>query len=174
MMYEFLKLMWELRARKISTIEVYYLVAFMKNMMQDLNLVRGGFSHIISHACMTNQIKVVKLITEEVPQQYRHLLNEPAFSQVSLHVAAERGNFEIVEHLLDCGVPPNDIGSKFGCPPLHFAIRFEHIDVVRLLLDRGASVNAKDGRGITPYMMALQYKNKEIIDLLFSCGGKRN
>jgi hypothetical protein len=37
-----------------------------------------------------------------------------------------------------------EVRNEFGRTPLHYAANFKHVDIVKLLLERGADVNAKD------------------------------
>ncbi len=74
------------------------------------------------------------------------------------------GNTAGVAHLLDLGVPPTAItwqgDGYFGTAPrstaLHVAAWRARPDVVRLLLSRGAPVEAKDGWGRTALQLAVK------------------
>lgn len=61
------------------------------------------------------------------------------------------------------GGVPKDRGRREPTPggmtPLHYAARHNHIDVAELLLDAGASVNAKEANGIWPLLMAISNNN---------------
>ena len=56
-----------------------------------------------------------------------------------------------------------------GDTPLHRAVGFDHIEIVRLLLDRGASANVKNKEGKTPIDDA---ESDEIKQLLLEHLGK--
>jgi ankyrin repeat protein len=60
----------------------------------------------------------------------------------------------LVRRLLACGVPA---GARDGAgwTPLHFAVRAGAAEVVDLLLDAGAAVDARNDDGLTPLQLAL-------------------
>jgi ankyrin repeat protein len=69
-----------------------------------------------------------------------------------LHAAADTGNVEIAQLLLEAGDDPNTMASD-GFAPLHRACRGEglgHTEVVELLLKHGVSVSAAAANGKTP------------------------
>ena len=68
-----------------------------------------------------------------------------------LHLAAQDGDVMRVRELLAEGRSPNAF-DEIAKTPLHYAAESEHIDIIRLLLEAGADVNANDeGRiGNTP------------------------
>jgi ankyrin repeat protein len=57
---------------------------------------------------------------------------------------------------------------------LHHAIRRYDVKMVKLLIEHGADIDAKDGQGNTPLDVAINYMhNKEIIDLLIAKGAHK-
>jgi ankyrin repeat protein len=57
---------------------------------------------------------------------------------------------------------------------LHLAVRNDHSEMVVLLLDRGANVNATDGDYDTPLHLALREKNVRMARILIARGAKVN
>lgn len=55
-----------------------------------------------------------------------------------------------------------------GQTALHAAVSKGHLDMVKILLDRGANINKPDARGWTPKTLAEKDGNKSIYDLLLS------
>jgi len=71
----------------------------------------------------------------------------------ALHAAATTGRSDLARRLLDAGVPV-DIRAVDGATALLLAAGGGHVEVVRLLLERGADRGARDaqGRGTDDYM----------------------
>ncbi|XP_011501684.1 PREDICTED: LOW QUALITY PROTEIN: ankyrin-1-like [Ceratosolen solmsi marchali] len=72
------------------------------------------------------------------------------------HVACGTGNLKVVEDFIKNGVDLNirvysstcDVHNNFT--PLHFAIKYSKLEIIKLLLKNGADVNAADSLGRTP------------------------
>jgi ankyrin repeat protein len=93
-----------------------------------------------------------------------------------LQDAARKGDAAAVKKLLDEGV---DVNTKFryGTTALFFACDHGHVDVVKVLLDKGADLTLKDSfYGFTPLMLAVSPAQKkkpehtEIAKLLIAKG----
>jgi ankyrin repeat protein len=82
-----------------------------------------------------------------------------------LHLAAEKGNAEVVRYLLDHGATVDSLSvDRFGSEtPLHIAASMAHPDVLTILLDAGADINKGDiqaGRGGNALHLVLLRKTK--------------
>src|SRR5262245_35018644 len=105
------------------------------------------------------------------------LMQAPAPSKADqLQEAARKGDAVAVEKLLDEGV---DVNTKFryGATALFYACDHGHVDVVKVLLDKGADLTVKDSfYGFTPLMLAVSPAQKrkpehtEIAKLLIAKG----
>lgn len=93
-----------------------------------------------------------------------NLLNEHGES--ALMIAALKGHIDWAQRLLAKGAQV----EKSGWTPLHYAATGPQSSLVGLLLDRGASIDAKSPNRSTPLMMAAQYGNPASVDLLLSRG----
>lgn len=90
-----------------------------------------------------------------------------------VHLAAAFGTFEDLEIALNDGADPNARGAE-GLTPLHLAIH--DADMVRLLLARGAEVDARTEYGATPLILAAWYSSDDnsAAELLLSHGADVN
>jgi ankyrin repeat protein len=88
-----------------------------------------------------------------------------------LHLAAHYGHAAIVELLLHNNAPV-DLRStnEMANTALHAALAGKRNDVVKILLDAGADVNASQHGGWTPLHSAAANGDRAVIDLLFAHG----
>ena len=87
----------------------------------------------------------------------------PSGEPTLLHVAAETNDTDSVTRLLlDAGLQV-DARDHFSNTPLHIAARNKHLATMRLLLERGADVNAEDCAGYTAIDHGLDYDVFEIL-----------
>jgi len=92
----------------------------------------------------------------------------------SLELALERGCPEIIGALLAWGADPNTRDGH-GVSPLSTAIGNRDIEIIKMLLNRGARVNDQDQAGRTPLMgAAMQYGSLEVVHLLLEAGAEVN
>ncbi|XP_044598811.1 serine/threonine-protein phosphatase 6 regulatory ankyrin repeat subunit B-like [Cotesia glomerata] len=91
-----------------------------------------------------------------------------------LRDAIEDSQLEIVEHLLENNISVNRKSKNSTDTPLHLAIHIGGIDLITLLLDKGAKVTAKGKCKKTPLHVAFEYSKIEIIELLIAKRGDLN
>jgi ankyrin repeat protein len=81
-----------------------------------------------------------------------------------LHLAAKNDWYSVVEKLLM--TEDKDAKDATGMTPLHFAAKGGALEVVRLLLGHGASVDFEEDSGLTPLHCAIESSCEEIAELL--------
>ena len=90
-----------------------------------------------------------------------------------IHEAVMNGNIDEVQWQLNAGVDVNEESSK-GLTPLHYAASAGYNDIVELLIERGANVNATDsGKGGTPLDYAHWGDQEEVIETLNAHNAQR-
>jgi ankyrin repeat protein len=92
----------------------------------------------------------------------------------AIHEYATDGN--IAELTQDLATYPGDVNltDDAGRTPLHLAATHCHMDAAKLLLDKGAKVDAKAAGGTTPLDLAAQAGCVDMVNLLLAKGAKIN
>lgn len=101
------------------------------------------------------------------PETQVGLLNQAGES--ALMMAALKGQLEWSKRLLARGAAVN----QPGWTPLHYAATGPEPRIVRLLLERGAVVDAESPNRTTPLMMAARYGKEDSVMLLLAAGADR-
>ena len=91
-----------------------------------------------------------------------------------LHAASAGGHIDVVEYLIAEGFEATATTEDNKTTPLHLVAVSGHEEVAGLLIDKGANVNAKDGRGCAPLYLAAQYGDIEVAQALLAEGADPN
>ena len=86
----------------------------------------------------------------------------------ALMYAALKGYLAVAKSLISKDADVN----KTGWTPLHYAATNGHVDVIQLLLDNHAFVDAGSPNGSTPLMLAAQYGTSQAVKLLLDEGAE--
>jgi ankyrin repeat protein len=90
--------------------------------------------------------------------------------ETSLMYAADMGLFSVTHQLLADGCDPNESCTD-GKTPLHLAARRGHEDLLVLLLEYGAKINARTIHGDTPLLHAVRIEgNSSVVQILLNHG----
>lgn len=86
------------------------------------------------------------------------------FSQTPMFVAVRDGQDEIVRLLIARGVDVNaPVERLYGRGPLYFAAEYGHVDIVQVLLDAGARIDAVESHGQSAlWVCALSLANEAL------------
>src|SRR5204863_1612456 len=91
-----------------------------------------------------------------------------------LYFSGVNGNAAMIDALIHAGADPNS-ANPGGETALMTAARTGKLDAVKLLLDRGAAVNAKESvRGQTALMWAVLENHPDVVKLLIARGADVN
>ncbi|RDB22585.1 Target of rapamycin complex 2 subunit AVO2 [Hypsizygus marmoreus] len=82
--------------------------------------------------------------------------------KTALHIAALKGNEELVRMFCDLGADV-DLSDNKGNTPLHYASSWGHIPVVQLLIERGCQYAARNNQGFTASDYAYSFSTRDTL-----------
>jgi hypothetical protein len=114
-------------------------------------------------ALQEDSLEVARIIlaSPELKPELRTLTDESL-----LMMAALKGQVDIARTLIDKGAQVN----KTGWTPLHYAATGGNVEMIDLLLEREARIEARSPNGSTPLMMAARYGTAEAVQTLLNAG----
>jgi len=128
----------------------------------DVETVNPKGETLLMLAAREGKLNVVKTILNARPRLYtRNPLGESA-----LMLATIMGHTEVVQQLLAAGAPVN----HNGWTPLIYAAARNRTDIARLLIAKGAELNAAADNGTTALMMAAREGHLQMLLLLLEHG----
>lgn len=138
-------------------------------------LLQSGFDPNVKDAKGDGGLIIA--IKEPSPRSLKVLLDWPgtkaevrnAADESPLMMAAIKGQTEVVKQLI---AKDGDV-NKTGWTPLHYAVSAggpQQLDIVRILLEASAYIDAESPNRTTPLMMAARYGSEQAVKLLFDEG----
>jgi len=88
----------------------------------------------------------------------------------SLHVAAIKGDLEVIQQHVDAGSDLNQKEPSMGSSPMITAVTFGKTEVVKALIDAGADVNFTNIEGSTALHVAAFFCHTDIVEMLLENG----
>merc|ERR1739840_84169 len=99
---------------------------------------------------------------------YQHIIKMSR----NMNEAVMSGNMQEVQMRINMGEDVNQMVFPRYTTPLHDATTCGRIQIAKVLIERGADVNAKDYKGCTPLRLAKRYGQDDIESMLNKKGGK--
>ena len=122
----------------------------------------------------SGQNALVIAIQEPSPKVSKVLLESPKIDLNALNIkgesplmlAALKGQLELADRMVKKGADVN----KTGWTPLHYAATTGQLQVIKLLIENYAYIDAESPNGSTPLMLASMYGTPEAVKLLLDEG----
>ncbi|XP_070984360.1 nuclear factor of kappa light polypeptide gene enhancer in B-cells inhibitor, alpha b [Oncorhynchus clarkii lewisi] len=131
----------------------------------DPTLVDDSGNTALHIACRKGSLTCFSVLTQTqgCSTQLPAIMATPNYSgQNCLHLVSIHGFLSLVESLVDLGA---DIDAQEQCngrSPLHLAVDLQNLDLVLLLVSKGANVNSLTYGGHTPYHLTYGRQNTSI------------
>ena len=144
--------------------------------VQTRTTARPSPQYALARAARRGNIAVMfKLAELGEPVNARHRLNRGVGSVMPMALAIGDGNIDVLKALLALGAPAEGVDGQ-PWTPLERAVQNNRLDIARLLIERGANVNARDKAGYAPLLVAasIDFGDTAMIDLLLAAGADRD
>jgi ankyrin repeat protein len=154
----------------------------------DVNAKTKNGRTALMYAAESGNVEVAKLLMDKGADAHAKM----NFGDTVLMYAAESGNLDLVKAILDKGVDVNardtagntalrySVGTRLGDLNDDMHVYYESTgrsvdpEIVKLLIEKGADVNAEDGLGQTVLMGAAKGKHPEVLRILIDRGAEVN
>ncbi|XP_063924620.1 ankyrin repeat and protein kinase domain-containing protein 1-like [Zophobas morio] len=160
-----------------------YQHAFMKGRSTETNLV--SITQTLCGAidtCQQRRMRQVRRVfprctLQEVKDWLQHESDINSYDESGntiLATAAYFGQIDTVNYLCEMGANIDSFQYPEGQPPLSQAISHAHRSIVKILLEKNASVNVVDCNGYSPLIHAILKGNSTIASMLINAGADIN
>lgn len=113
--------------------------------------------------CKLGIYHLARWITSQKPK----IVNQSSDNQhSSLHFACEGRNEILVNHIISLAPHLINTINNFGRTPLHIAVSYHSLEVIKVLVDGGAHLEVATSMGETPLFLALLEEQLEIAQFL--------
>jgi ankyrin repeat protein len=133
----------------------------------DFSKVDEDGKHAIHLAAFLNKVGVLRYFIEEK----KMVLNIPYKNDsTAIHFAAQGGSLESLIYLLNDKGMDIDTKNSQGKTPLHFAAKSGYSDIIRYLVNQGATIDVLDSFGWAPLHWAASNGNLTVVECLIELG----
>eukprot|EP00794_Sanderia_malayensis_P003520 gene3520-4021_t len=121
----------------------------------------------LNTALESRQLSIaMSLLKRDWPLDQHHIQKEAA--QKTLCEACKVGDLEVITELLQSPDLIIDVGAEdeHGLLPMVCAVGCRQIEIVKILIKSGASVNVSDSEGMSPLLKAVMINDCEMLDMI--------
>ena len=132
-----------------------------------------GFPELVAGFIKGEQLDLPNKI-ELPPIAYPETVSK---TQENLWDACKSGNLKAAEIAMINGADVNALdtrGSKSGRKPLNWAAYYNHLDLLKLLVEHKADLNGQNNTGFSPLHHAVENDNEQAVKLLLELGANKN
>ncbi len=138
----------------------------------DFEMVKRFFilspaQQIIEEEFSTSPVELCTIIREFIPSELNFDIQTKTGGLV-LHAAVERENINLVQMILATKTNPDIYDKLHKQTALHIAARKGNIQLIKILIDKDADIDACDGKGETPLHKAVRHAHEDIVELLIT------
>jgi len=94
--------------------------------------------------------------------------------KASIHRSARQGEIQYIIQHINSGTDVNEINDSNGQIALHYAAIHNHKEIIKILIDSGSNIDAKDNLYMTPLHLAALGGHKKIVKMLINSGALIN
>jgi CDK inhibitor PHO81 len=127
----------------------------------DMNQTQDSYISPLALACRNGKPNIVTLLLKRGAA-----LTTDKESIQPIHIAAREGQTSILSLMIQSGANVNSVDPLNGWTPIMYAASEGHYDAVKLLIDRGCSIDIEDHSGWLPWTYALYKGHLPIANLL--------
>jgi ankyrin repeat protein len=147
-------------------------VALIKELIEadaDVNIADNDGETVLVQAVKKKQVDIVNILVNKGKAQVNVCDKD---GELLLHVAVKSKNVEIVKTLLDACATQKDRALLIAANlDTDLDTNLSKIKaIIILLLDAGASIDARNQRGETPLMLACRRNNEDVVKILINSG----
>ncbi|KAK3095964.1 hypothetical protein FSP39_021368 [Pinctada imbricata] len=128
--------------------------------------------HILHICASKGHVNCARLLVDHGAR----ILSRDNWRMTPLMYAAISNCHQIIEYFMSICPETAEAGDNFGKKPLHYALEYDSVDSVRVLLNHGADVNCITEHGLTPLMALCSTRDPEhrelLIELLLDAGAE--
>ena len=128
----------------------------------------------ISTAILSVLILVAAFSSQPVSAKSKSEVLQNSFQTPGIHTAIVAGNIEAVKQLIASGTDVNEIEPGSGSTPLMTAALLDRVEIAKLLLDAGASIDSKNYDGSTALHTAAFFCRTDMVKLLLEKGADKS